>query len=118
MSDWIYKNRVIPRAILFAYMITLAITLKWYWDFPIEYQTNINPAVMSLLIENGKDAELAASIATTKVQAIGRPTGYTILLSSMFAAAPFIFGVYVNGRVENGTLRDHSTNSDDPPRGG
>ncbi len=114
MSDWIYKNRVIPRAILFAYMITLAITLKWYTDFPIVYQTQTNTALVSVLLKEGTDPTTAVELATSKVQVIGRPTGYTVLLSSMFAAAPFIFGVYVNGRVERGTLHNNRPTGVDP----
>lgn len=85
---------------LFSYALLLVITLNWYLSFPVEFRTETNPQLVSVLIDAGKSPDEAVMLATTKVEAIGRPHGYTALLSAMFAAAPFIFGVYINGKVE------------------
>lgn len=108
-ADFIYRNRIIPRMVLFAYAFTLGITLNWYLDFPAEYRVETDAELVSVLITAGKTPEDAVALSTKRVEVIGRPHGYTALLSAMFAAAPFVFGVYVNGRVEtNVEYKGHS----------
>lgn len=107
-GDFIYKHRVVPRIMLFLYAILLCITLVWYLDFPVEYQVRTDAQLVQVLIDAGKSPDTAVLMASTKVEAIGRPHGYTALLSAMFAAAPFMFGFYVNGRVEIPNARNNN----------
>jgi hypothetical protein len=100
-KDFIYQHRVVPRLMLFGYALLLVVTLNWYLDFPLEFREETNAELVSVLITSGKSPNEAVALATKRVEVIGRPHGYTALLSAMFAAAPFVFGVYVNGRVEN-----------------
>jgi hypothetical protein len=108
-SDFIYRNRVIPRLVLLAYASALALTLHWYMSFPLEYTSECNAEVVQVLIVQGSPPDKAVELACSKKEVIGRPHGYTALLGAMFAAAPFIFGIYVNGRIENANKDYNST---------
>lgn len=85
---------------LVAYAGLLAVTLYWFLSFPVEYRTDIDVEVVKVLVETGTAPEKAVQLAMSRVEVIGRPSGYVFLISTMFAAAPFIFGVYLNGKVE------------------
>jgi hypothetical protein len=96
MEEWIDKLRIFPRIVLVSYMLSLGISLEWYLDFEVKYQTQCDSNTLRVLLDNGTKLELAQSIACTTVDTIGHPTGYTALMSTLVGSGAAIFGFYVN----------------------
>lgn len=93
------------------YAALCAATLYWYVSFPLEYKVDCDPAVVEILLVQGISVQRAMELGCTKTEVIGRPHGYTALLSAMFGAAPFMYKVYVGGRRED-EINDSSLGSD------
>jgi hypothetical protein len=86
--------RVIPRLLVVLWILLIYSAYSWYIDYEIVYKTQCDAKVLELLIEKGhKNPE---AVACTTTEAIGRPNGYTVLLSTLFGAGTGIFGLYVN----------------------
>ena len=88
--------RIFPRLILVAYTIGLMVTVSWYMDFEIVPEVNCDSAVMQVLLDRGETIDVAERISCRQVGVIGRPLGYTGLLSAMFGAGAVFFGFYTN----------------------
>ena len=94
--NWIDSWRIFPRIVLVLYMVALGITLEWYLDFDIIYQEQCDSNTLKLLLDKEVKLEEARDIACTIVSAVGRPAGYTALMSVLVGAGAGIFGLYVN----------------------
>jgi hypothetical protein len=88
--------RVFPRAVLILYMLAIGHTLSWYLDFDIKYQTKCDEKTLIALLDRDIGFEDAKREACTIVTAVGRPSGYTTLVSVMIGAGAGVFGFYVN----------------------
>lgn len=80
----------------------------------MKYKMECNVALVQTFLEHSKSVEQARELSCWPVEAIGRPHGYTALLSTMVLAGPFVFSVYVNGRREtfDTQIRVHSDSGD------
>lgn len=88
--------RVFPRLVLLVYVIGLMISFNWYISFDIKPQIECEAQVLEVILDKGYNLDDAKEIACKQVGSIGRPTGYTALLSTMFGAGAVIFGFYTN----------------------
>lgn len=88
--------RVFPRIVLIVYVIGLIVSVKWYLGYEVKPEIRCDAAVMQTVLTNGgsiKDAEL---LACRQVGVIGRPAGYTALISTLVGAGAVMFGFYTN----------------------
>lgn len=93
---WIDKLRIFPRLALVCYFMGCATALSWYFDFDVRYETKCDPETIQVALDSGSDLKAAQSLGCTTVSAIGRPHGYTALMTIIVGAGPAIFGLYVN----------------------
>lgn len=77
-------------------MVSLAISLQWYFDFEVKYETKCDAAVIKVVLDSGRSLELAQSLGCTTVDVIAQPLGYTALMSTLVGASAMIFGFYTN----------------------
>jgi len=93
---WIDKFRIFPRIVLIGYMLALALSLQWYLDFDIIYKRECQAATLSLLLDKKIPIAEAERISCSITDAVGRPDGYTALMSVLIGAGAGIFSFYVN----------------------
>jgi len=96
---WVDRYRVFPRIVLILYILAVGLTLEWYIDFDIKYQSLCNAPTLEILLDRGVPIKDAERIACTVVSAVGRPNGYTALMSVLVGAGAGIFGFYVTSGV-------------------
>ena len=83
-------------------MTAIGVSLHWYLDFDIIYKQECDVGALTLLLDKDLSLEVAEDISCTTTDAIGRPHGYTALMSVLFGAGAGIFGLYVNsGRKDD-----------------
>lgn len=88
--------RVFPRLVLITYVIGLSISVNWYLSYDVKPEIKCDSAVMQVVLTNGGDINQAELLACRQIGVIGRPVGYTALLSTMFGAGAVFFGFYTN----------------------
>jgi len=93
---WIDSFRIFPRIVLVLYIAALWVCLNWYLDFDIIYQKECDPSTLTLLLDRNIPLKDSRDIACTTTAAVGRPHGYTALMSVLVTAGAGIFGLYVN----------------------
>ena len=102
--EWIDSLRIFPRIVLVLYMVAMGYALDWYLEFEVLYEKRCDAPTLKTLLDEKIPIERAEPIACPIVDTIGRPTGYTALLSVLVGAGAGIFGFYVNSggrRKEN-----------------
>lgn len=99
-AEIIDAYRLFPRITLIAFILSVGITMQWYFDFPNQYIIECNADLFTNLIDRNIPLKDAESIACKAVGVIDRPTGYTALTSVLIGASAGVFGFYANtGRV-------------------
>ena len=88
--------RVFPRLVLFFYLVAIGIITDWYLDFKIEYTTSCDNKVLELVLDKENDLEKARDVAGSITGVVGRPGGYTALVSAFIGVGAAVFGFYVN----------------------
>ena len=59
--------RVVPRVLIFSYMIAVASALHWYFDFEVKYTEKCDVKVMELVLEDKpKDIKAAKEAGSGK----------------------------------------------------
>jgi|VirMetMinimDraft_7_1064189.scaffolds.fasta_scaffold94816_3 hypothetical protein len=95
-TAWIDSLRIFPRVVLVLYMIAVGTSLDWYLSFDIVYKTECDANTLTALLDRKIGLEEAERISCTITDAVGRPAGYTALMSVLIGAGAGIFGLYVN----------------------
>lgn len=88
--------RIFPRAVLIVYTVGLIISVNWYISFEEVPEIRCDAAVMQVVLDKGEDMKTAELLACRQVDVIGRPVGYTALITTMFGAGAVFFGFYTN----------------------
>lgn len=97
----IEKYRIFPRLVLILYLVAVGVSLEWYFDFPTTFETQCDSNTLRVLMENNIEVDKATSIACSNKNVIGRPGGYTALVTILIGAGTGIFGFYVNTGVNS-----------------
>lgn len=88
--------RIFPRIVLIVYIVGLIVSVNWYVSYEVTAEIKCDAAVMQVIISEGEDVTKAEAIACRQVGVIGRPVGYTALITTMFGAGAVFFGFYTN----------------------
>lgn len=88
--------RIIPRLVLFLYLLANSLMLNWYLEFPIVPIITCDDRVIATVLENKGSIEQAERIGCRQTDVIGRPTGYTALVSTLVGSSAVVFGFYCN----------------------
>ncbi len=103
LANHVDNWRVVPRILIFSYMIAVASSLHWYFDFEVKYTEKCDVKVMELVLEDKpKDIKAAKEAGCTITGVVGQPLGYTALMATLVGSSAGIFGFYVN----SGARRD------------
>lgn len=104
MQDIIDSYRVFPRIFLVLFTIATGISIDWYLSFPLEYKVECNQELLLGLTTQGHELKAAEEISCRTTEVLGRPAGYTFLISTLIGACGVVFSFYVN----SGQLRKSS----------
>lgn len=95
LAETLDAYRVFPRLVLFFYIIAIGIITDWYLDFEVKYTTECDHKVLELVLEK-EELNKAREAACSITGVVGRPGGYTALVSAFIGAGAAVFGFYVN----------------------
>ena len=109
LAERIDAYRIFPRVVLLLYVILVGSVVDWYLNFNVKYTKDCDHQTLELLLEKDVKLERAEQTACTVTGVVGRPMGYTALVSTIVGAGAGIFGFYVNSgrrwREEDVTLQ-------------
>ena len=86
--------RVFPRIFLMCFMLATGTSLHWYLTFPLEYITNCDDALLLGMLDRGVDIKEAERVSCKPTEVLGRPHGYTALISTLVGASGLVFSFY------------------------
>jgi len=105
-SELIDAMRVVPRLVLAGYMYVVYTIIKWYIEFEIVITHECDSNTLKVLLDSGILVDAAKDIACSPSAILGRPDGYTVLVTVMVGASAAVFGMYTNsGRSWNGSKK-------------
>lgn len=88
--------RIFPRLFLILYALGASVVVDWYLEFETIPIVTCDSAMMQVLLSQGTELALAERISCRTSGIIGRPGGYTALVSTIVGAGAGVFGFYVN----------------------
>ena len=92
------------------FSLATGMSLDWYLSFPLVYKIECNEKLLISLLDKGTTLELSEKISCRPTEVIGRPDGYTFLISTLVGSCGVVFSFYANSgavqrREENNTIK-------------
>jgi len=102
------KWRVFPRLMLVSFIIITYICISWYLAFPTQHTQVCDPKILIHLVDKEYTDARVKDLACTNGEVIGRPHGYTFLISTIIGTLGLVFNFYVNSGPRRGDPRGES----------
>lgn len=94
LANVINDYRVFPRVFLICFTLATGASIQWYLEFPLTYKVECNQTLVLGLVAAGSSAKEAEAIGCRPTEVMGRPNGYTALISTLVGACGLVFSFY------------------------
>ena len=96
MDELLNRYRIFPRIFLVCFTLATGVSIQWYLSFPIEYRVVCNEVLLLGLVDRNVELVEATSVSCRPTEVIGRPGGYTALISTLVGACGLVFSFYAS----------------------
>lgn len=96
MHQKINDYRVFPRIFLLCFMFATGVSIHWYVSFPLQYITKCNEVLLLGMLDRGHSVKESEGASCRVTEALGRPHGYTALISTLVGVSGLVFSFYTS----------------------
>jgi hypothetical protein len=96
MHQKINDYRVFPRIFLICFMLATGSSIQWYLSFPIDYIVKCNDTLLLGMLDRGVSIKEAEEVSCKTTEVLGRPLGYTALVSTLVGSSGLVFSFYTS----------------------